>query len=215
MKPTLIYAYDPLCGWCFGFHPIVERLADRFGEDLNIKVVPGGLAVDENVKPVKEGYQYILPTLPQAERTMGVEFGENFKLLMEEGSYLYNSEPSCRIQNVVNKLEPDSALEFAGKLQRAFFIEGKNLNEWETFENLLADSPVDTNTAETLFTSDEIRDKTREQFEWCKKNGATGFPALLLQIGGETGIMSRGYRPYDILESHLHHLLNNLKKVRD
>lgn len=215
MKPTLIYAYDPLCGWCFGFHPIVEKLADRFGEDLNIKVIPGGLAVDENVKPVKEGSPYILSTLPQAEQTMDVEFGENFKLLMEEGSYLYNSEPSCRIQNVVNELKPDYALEFAGKLQKTFFIEGRNLNEWETFENLLADSPVDTNTAETLFTSDEIRDKTREQFEWCKKNGATAFPALLLQIDGETGVMSRGYRPYDILESHLHHLLNNLKKVRD
>lgn len=214
MKPILIYVYDPLCGWCFGFHPIVEKLADRFGKDLNIKVVPGGLAVDENVKPVKDGYQYILSTLPQAEQTMGVEFGENFKLIMEEGSYLYNSEPPCRIQNVVNELKPNYALEFAGKLQQSFFIEGRNLNKWETFASLLTDSPVNTDTAEKIFKSEEIRENTRRQFEWCRKNGATAFPALLLQIGGETGVMSRGYRPYDILESHLHHLLNNIKKIQ-
>lgn len=215
MKPTLIYAYDPLCGWCFGFHPIVKKLADRFREEITIKVIPGGLAVDENAKAIEEGHQYILSILPQAEKTMGVKFGENFKLLMEEGSYFYNSEPSCRIQTVVNEMSPEYALEFAEKLQKAFFIEGRNLNKWETFRELLSEFPVESDTAKTLYESEKMKQKTREQFEWCKKNGTTGFPALLLQIENEIGTLSRGYRPYDILESHLHHLLNNIKKLRN
>lgn len=215
MKPTLIYAFDPLCGWCFGFHPIMKRLKERFDDELNLKVIPGGLATGENAQKISEGHDYILNALQRVEDTTDVQFGENFKLLAEEGSYYYNSEPSCRIQNVVNRLQPDQALEFAGTLHNAFFVDGKNLNEWDTFENLLHEHSIDLEEAKSLYESDEIKEETAENFKWCTKNGATAFPTLLLHIGDEIGVMSRGYRPFDILESHLHHLLNNFKKVQD
>ncbi|MDX1641913.1 MAG: DsbA family protein [Balneolaceae bacterium] len=215
MKPTLMYAYDPLCGWCFGFHSIVEKLANRFEDDLILKVVPGGLATGKNAQTIEEGYQYIRPSLSQVEELTGVTFGENFKLLLDEGSYFYSSEPSCRAQTVVNELIPKNALDFAGMLHEAIFVDGKNLNEWETFEQLLSEFPVNLEEAKELYQSEEIKEKTEANFEWCTKNGATAFPTLLLQIDDETGILSRGYRPFDILESHLHHLLNNIKKLQD
>ena len=215
MKPTLMYAYDPLCGWCFGFHSIVEKLANRFEDDLILKVVPGGLATGKNAQTIEEGYQYIRPSLSQVEELTGVTFGENFKLLLDEGSYFYSSEPSCRAQTVANELIPKNALEFAGMLHEAIFVDGKNLNEWETFEQLLSEFPVNLEEAKELYQSEEIKEKTEANFEWCTKNGATAFPTLLLQIDDETGILSRGYRPFDILESHLHHLLNNIRKLQD
>lgn len=215
MKPTLIYAYDPLCGWCFGFHPVMERLKTRFEDDLNLKIIPGGLATGENAQKISKGHDYILNAFQRVEDTADIKFGENFKLLAEEGSYFYNSEPSCRIQNVVNQLKPDQALEFAGSLHKAIFVDGENLNDWGTFKNILSEHTIDLEEAKALYESDEIKEKTAEQFEWCTKNGATAFPTLLLHIGDEIGVMSRGYRPYDILESHLHHLLNNIKKVQD
>lgn len=215
MKPTLIYAFDPLCGWCYGFHHIMKRLNTRFDEDLNLKVVPGGLATGENAQKIREGHDYILSALQRVEETTGVKFGENFKLLAEEGSYYYNSEPSCRIQNVVNQLQPDQALEFAGSLHKVFFVDGRNMNEWNTFEDLLSENSIDPEKAKSVYDSDEMKEKTAEQFKWCEKNGANAFPTLLLHIGDEIGVMSRGYRPFDILESHLHHLLNNIKKMQD
>lgn len=214
MKPSLIYAYDPLCGWCFGFHPVIKKLVSRFYDQLNFKVIPGGLATGHNIREIREDQTYILSSLSQVEERTGVEFGENFKLLVEEGSYIYNSEPSCRIQNVVNELCPEHSLEFAGELHKAFFVEGKNLNQWKTFEDLLTRLRVDTGAAKTLFRSEKQKKYTTEKFKWCTKNGATAFPTLLLKIGDEIGIMSRGYRPYDILESHLHHLLNNIQKIQ-
>ncbi len=213
MKPTLIYVYDPLCGWCFSFHPVMEKLAKRFEEELNIKVIPGGLAVDDNVREIGEDYEYFMAASKRAEEISGISFGKNFKLLAEEGSYLYNSEPPCRAQNVVNELCPDCALEFAIALQKAFFIDGENLNDWSTFKELMTDFPIDTDLAETLYSSDKIKQKTIEHFEWVKKQDASAFPTLLLKIGDEIGLMSRGYRPFDTLESHLHHLLRNIQRL--
>jgi putative protein-disulfide isomerase len=212
--PTLIYAYDPLCGWCFGFHPVMEKLARRFEMDLHIKVIPGGLAISENAQTIAEGFDSIPKESKQIEKITGITFGRNFYLLAEEGSYLYDSEPSCIAQTVVNELAPEHALAFAGNIQNAFFVDGKNLNEWNTFETVMNEFSINTVKAKKLFESNAVKEKTYSSFEWCKENGASAFPALLLNIGEETGAITRGYRPFDTIESHLHHLINNIKKLQ-
>lgn len=214
MKPTLIYVYDPLCGWCYGFHPVMEKIQNRFSGQLDIEVKPGGLAVGDRAEPIGEGYGYIKGALGQVEKTTGVEFGRNFKLLAEEGSYFYNSVPPCLAQITINELAPQHALSFAGKLQSALFSDGKNLNKTETYEHLLEDYSISFEQFKDRFESEEIRKKLAAEFEWCRNHGATGFPTLLIQIGDETSLMARGYRPYDTVESHLHHLINNLEKMK-
>lgn len=212
-KPTLIYVYDPLCGWCYGFHPIMEKLQKRFQDQLNIRVIPGGLAIDENAQPIGEGYSYIKDALKQVEKTTGISFGDNFRLLAEEGSYMYNSEPGCTAQTTINFLAPDYALDFAGRIQNALFNEGKNLNEPQTFTELIAEYPVSADDFLEHFHSEQMRVNTRQQFQWVQEQNASAFPTLLLEIGSDTGLMSKGYRPYDTLESHLHHLLRNLERM--
>lgn len=212
-KPTLIYVYDPLCGWCYGFHPVMHKLAGRFENDLHIRVIPGGLAIGENAQTIQEGYGFIRNALHQVEKTTGVTFGDNFKLLAEEGSYLMDSEPSCIAQTVINNIAPEIALDFAGSMQKALYVHGKNLNDLDTFHEILANFNIDPKTFSNHFENPDIRAETYQQFEWCKKNDASAFPTLLLQIGDEFGVMSRGYRPFDTIESHLHHLLNNYKKL--
>lgn len=214
IKPTLIYVYDPLCGWCYGFHPVMEKISNRFGDSLSIEVKVGGLAVGERAQPIEDGYGYIREGLKQVEDSTGVEFGRNFKLLAEEGSYMYDSMPPCRAQKTMNRLSPDQALDFAGELQNAIFRDGKNLNEWSTYAELIDHYDVDVEKFKSLFESDEIQDELIDEFRWCRDHGADGFPALLIQIENDISLMARGYRPYDTVESHLHHLMKNLEKIR-
>lgn len=214
LKPTLIYVYDPLCGWCYGFHPVMEKIQKRFADQLSIEVKPGGLAVGDRAEPIGEGYGFIKDALQQVEKTTRIEFGRNFKLLAEEGSYFYDSVPPCRAQIIVNELAPEHALSFAGKLQNAFFRDGKNLNKTETYKELLDETGIDFNEFKTRFDSENVRQKMEEEFEWCRRHGATGFPTLLIRIGNETSLMARGFRPFDTIESHLHHLINNLEKIK-
>ncbi len=214
VKPTLIYVYDPLCGWCYGFHPVMEKLQKRFGDRINLEVKVGGLAVGDKAQTVSEGYSYIKDGLQQVEKSTGVEFGRNFKLLVDEGSYMYDSMPHCRAQKIMNELLPDEALSFAGTLQNAIFRDGKNLNEWSTYEELIDDYSVDLDAFKTRFESDELQNDLIDEFTWCRNHGASGFPSLLIKIDDEISIMTRGYRPYDTVESHLHHLIRNLEKIK-
>lgn len=214
MKPTLIYVYDPLCGWCYGFHPVMEKIQKRFADRLTIEVKPGGLAVGDRAETIGEGYAYIKDALGQVEKATGVEFGRNFKLLAEEGSYMYNSEPPCRAQIAMNELSPGESLRFAGTLQHAIFHDGKDLNDPNTYPELLAEFNTDSAAFMELFHSEELAMRVQQEFDWCKKAGASGFPTLLIRIGEETSLMARGYRPFDTIESHLHHLINNIEKMQ-
>ena len=213
MKPTLIYAYDPLCGWCYGFHPVLEKLMQRFEGKLAAEVKTGGLVTGDRALPIKEGHGYIIDGMQQVEKVTGVQFGQNFKLLAEEGSYIYDSLPPCRAQVTVNKLALDKAVPFAGAMQRALFKEGKNLNETDTYLQITEDLGIDSGSFLELYNDDWSKIEAESEFAWCQKAGATGFPTLMLKVGNEFGIMARGYRPYDTIESHLHHLLNNLEKL--
>lgn len=212
-KITLVYVYDPLCRWCYGFHPVMEKIANRFKDQLKIRVVPGGLAIDENAQSISEGYSHIESSLEMVEKKTDITFGEPFVQLVKEGSYTYDSLPGCKAQNAVNRLSPSKSLEFAGAMQKAFFSNGENLNNLDTYLSIVEDFSIDPAEFEAVFTSDEIEKVTREQFEWVQQNNASAFPALLLEIGTDTGLMSKGYRPYDTLESHLHHLIRNIERM--
>ena len=212
---TLVYVYDPLCGWCYGFHPVIEKIAVRFENQLNMRVIPGGLAIDNNAQPISDGYDYIRDSLKMVEDKTGAEFGKPFIQLAEDGTYISDSLPGCKAQNAVNRLAPEQSLKFAGAMQKAFFSNGENLNKLETFLSILENFPVDPAEFEAVFTSDEIEKITRDQFEWVHQNNASAFPALLLEIGNDTGLMSKGYRPYDTLESHLHHLIRNIERMTE
>ena len=40
-RPELIYVGDPMCSWCWGMAPVVERLAAR--DDVDTRIIVGGL----------------------------------------------------------------------------------------------------------------------------------------------------------------------------
>lgn len=211
--PKLIYAYDPLCCWCYGFSPVFDKLRECFKDRLSIEVICGGLAIGDNAQTINEGYSFIKKSMNQIEQVTGVEFGKNFRMLVKEGSYFFNSEPACIAQTAVKELAPELAADFASAMQVALFRDGQNLNEEKTFTELAEQFSLDIPNFTAFCRSSDIKEKTHSEFEWCKKAGVAGFPALLLTLGDEIGSLSKGYRPYESLESHLRHLLNNIERI--
>jgi len=212
-KPVLIYVFDPLCIWCYGFLPVFRQLRNRFKDRLSLEIMCGGLAIGDNAHMINEGYGYIKNDMKLVEQVTGVKFGENYRMLVEEGSYFYDSRPACTAHAAVKELKPEIALDFAEAMQYSLFREGQNLNNENTFTVLAGNFGIDSQEFNALFHSNDIKEKTYMEFEWCKKAGVVRFPALLLKLGDEYGSLSKGYRPYESLESHLHHLLNNIERI--
>jgi putative protein-disulfide isomerase len=206
-KPQLMYVYDPLCGWCYGFSPVVEQLKNKYAGKVTWQIYSGGLAIGERAVPVKEKFRYIKGALQTVEQTTGVTFGEGFRQLLEEGQYIYNSEPPCIALTVVKSLQGKDPLAFAHDLHHVFFYEGKSLNDLETYLPLVGKQGIDKDTFRAHFQSDTAKRQTYEEFKFVQDIGISGYPALVFVKGEQGYLLARGYQKYDLLDKAIDQLL--------
>jgi putative protein-disulfide isomerase len=206
-KPQLMYVYDPLCGWCYGFSPVVQQLKNRYAGQVTWSIYSGGLAIGERAIPIKEKFSYIKGALQTVANTTGVEFGDGFRQLLEEGSYIYNSEPPCVALTVVKSLQGEDPIAFAHDLHHVFFYEGKSLNELETYLPLVEKQGVDISAFVNYFNTDEARRKTHEEFRFVHEIGISGYPALVLVNGEQGYLLASGYQKYEPLVNAIDKLL--------
>ena len=58
-KPTFFYVYDALCGWCYGFSPVMQNVAAKYDDRLNFEVISGGMVTGPRVGPIGQVAPYI------------------------------------------------------------------------------------------------------------------------------------------------------------
>lgn len=77
MNPTLFYCYDAYCGWCYGFCPVIKKIAENY-PTLQVEVLSGGMIMPEKAVPISATAHYILGAYKNVEELTGVEFGEDY-----------------------------------------------------------------------------------------------------------------------------------------
>ncbi len=207
-NPKLLYMYDPLCGWCYGFSPAIKKIWELYGDRLHCEVWSGGLAIGEAAQPIGTGWAFIGRSLHIVEETTGVHFGEGFKALVQEGTYVYNSEPPCIAMTVFKEYHPARAVAFAHDLQHALFYDGHSLNTPSTYRELVQPYGIDADEFISKMNDASYRTATYKEFETVASMGVSGFPTLVY-LDSEFGVpLARGYRPYDAIVSVLDKMLD-------
>lgn len=195
--PRLTYVFDPLCGWCYGFSPVIGEIAEAFRGRVDVRVIAGGMIVGET-RPISEMRGYIKGVLPSLSELTGVSFGSPYTSgIVDEGNYLLDSVPSSIAMTVFTNLAPDRAVAFAGDLQRAHFVDGKSLNDTATFTEVACKHGIAAGTFLEKYNEKQSHDQTFAAFEQSRSLGVTGFPTLLFSKSeGEHELVSRGYRNF-------------------
>jgi putative protein-disulfide isomerase len=206
-ETEFIYVYDALCGWCYGFAPVVQRLHEKYRHDVPFTVVSGGLALGDRVQPVSSMAAYILDAIPLVERTTGVQFGEPYKQLLRAGTTISNSEPPAVALGIVKDKLPERAVEFAHALQQAHFVHGKSLSADATYEELAYHFDLQPAQFVDHMKGLTYTQKAHDDFTYAHRLGINGFPATLFRIGEKYWLLSRGYQEYDYLDRALTELI--------
>src|ERR1041385_2616756 len=77
MSPV-IYCYDAYCGWCYGFSPVIKRIAEEYKDRLFIEVLSGGMILGEPPRHINIMASYIQEAHKVVEERTGIKFGEDF-----------------------------------------------------------------------------------------------------------------------------------------
>ena len=116
-KPKIIYIYDALCGWCYGFSPVIRRFHQHYADEFDFDVLSGGMMTGERVKPVSESMAYIEQAYKVVEARTGVRFGDDYLTnLLRPGTYMSDSEKPGMAMTLFKAIlpGPDQVLDAPG-----------------------------------------------------------------------------------------------------
>ena len=207
--PELLYLHDPLCGWCYGLSPVINRVQQEFAGRVDVSVLCGGMVLGEDVGAIGEVWDDLGRSLPEVEQVTGVQFGAAFKALGEAGTYRYDSEPPSRAIAAFRHLtqDPARAVAFAHAVQTAFFRDGLDLNHAATYDALLVPFGVAASEFRRRWAAPETAHAVQQEFVAVARIGVQGFPTVVLRLGEQGYVLARGYQPYEQLRQGLEQLL--------
>src|SRR5574343_503877 len=77
-KEKIIYVYDPMCGWCFGFGKVMGEFFEEYKDSFEFDVMSGGMVVGAREGEVGDFADYILGAYKRVEDYSGMTFGEPY-----------------------------------------------------------------------------------------------------------------------------------------
>lgn len=211
ITPTLIYCYDAYCGWCYGFSPVIKKIATDYAGKLPVEVLSGGMMVGDNVMPIEKIGPYILNEYQRVEELTGVKFGVDFLWHCnnpDKSDWRMNSEKPAIALEILKEYFPEKQLEFASDLQYALNYEGRDLDDDEAYRHLLNKYNIpDTEFYKKLLQA-EYKEMAYYEFSLMKQLQVTGFPSAFIQTGELKFVMvARGYTDYATIKMRIENVL--------
>ena len=197
MKNKIYYIFDPLCGWCYGFSPVIKKLEEQFGEEISFETICGGMVLGERVQPIAHMRDYLKEAIPRLEEMTGVKFGQAYMDILEEGKLALSSEIPSIAMLVFKSMSIKSPVTFASALQKELYEKGHNLNLLENYESLVKEFNIDWEVFQEKMKSESYKQKAYEEFKISSQMGIQGFPSVVFQTGKEAYLIARGYRPFE------------------
>lgn len=194
--PILWYVADPMCSWCWGFAPVIERIKAEYGERMKIALLLGGLRPGTTA-PVTAAFRAeILHHWRDVQQRSGQPFA--FEGALPDG-FVYDTEPAARAVVTVGALAPDATFACFKAVQSAFYAGGRDVTRAEVLAGLAEPFGIERARFLDRFESDEMRQRTVMHFRRSRELGVQGFPTAILQNAAGYALLTSGWRPFEEL----------------
>ena len=214
MEPTIFYCYDAYCGWCYGFSPVIKKLAENYSNQLDFEVLSGGMIVPEQPVPISVTANFIDKAYPTVEEYTGIKFGQDYLWHIKHpdlSDWFPNSELAAIAMCIFKELYPHRQVEFAADLQYALHFEGRDLADKEAYRHLLEKYSINEEAFYEKLNSDVFKEQAHYEFQLCKQLQVTSFPCVLIQISeSKFHLLARGYTNYEDLSTRLEAVLKEI-----
>jgi len=214
MNPILLYCYDAYCGWCYGFSPVIKRIAAEYADKLQIEVLSGGMMISEKPVPIEATAHYIQKAYKTVEEYTGIRFGTDYLWHINNpdlSDWYPSSEKPAIAMCIFKEFYPERQVEFAADLQYALHYEGRDLTDDEAYRHLIEKYSINPELFYTKLKSEQYKEQAYYEFALCKQLQVTGFPCVLLQTGeSKFYLLARGFTPYEDVKARLDNVLKEI-----
>jgi len=204
-KLEIIYVGDPMCSWCWGISPALIQLRDHFiKEKVAFKVVVGGLRPGGGDPWDNQMKDFLKHHWEQVNERSGQPFGYD---LFNLDQFNYDTEPACRAVIAARPLVKEREMEFFEAIQKKFYVESQDPNKSSFYASICDQFGI--NYAEFLdrFESDEVKQKTTDEFNLNRRWGVRGYPSVLLLSNDQLYQIANGFATFEDMKGMVEQLL--------
>lgn len=186
---TLIYIGDPMCSWCYGFSPELDKIKNAFPH-TPMEMVMGGLRAG-GTETMMELKDFLHHHWIEVQQATGQRF--NFAILKND-DVLYDTEPACRAVVLAGKLNPEIKYAYFKAVQESFYLNNNLPNDTDTYVQIAIKFGLDPKVFHRKFEEKQAKMDAYSEFDLAKSMGITGFPALVAKINGKLYLATNGYQ---------------------
>ena len=207
MQPVLVYCYDAYCGWCYGFSPVIKRVAIELKDRIHAEVLSGGMILPDKPRPIIHTAHYVQKAYKNVEERTGIKFGEDYLWHMfnpEQSDWFPDSLKPAIAMCVFKEYHPDQQVQSAADLQYGHHYEGRDLTDDEAYRHLLEKYNIPAEEFYSRLHSEEYKEKAYYEFAQVKQLQVSGFPTVLMQVSdSKFYLLARGFTPHDALKERI------------
>ncbi|MBI1222015.1 MAG: DsbA family protein [Bacteroidetes bacterium] len=208
----ILYFYDALCGWCYGFSPVIREFAEKYGNSIRFRVISGGMMMGNRKGPWNEVAPYVKEgAWKTVEQRTGIRFGEKFlNEILEPGTSTASSLEPAIAMSVFKSFETDKEVQFASALQRAVYYDGVESTDLNAYIPYAVELGVDETEFRIRLNDPVYHDRAFDDFRICQRFGVQGFPTTVLLHEDQYYLIGSGYSTLEILEARMKELLGQV-----
>lgn len=200
----LLYLTDPMCAWCWGFAPVLDRLTRELKDSVPLHYIVGGLAPDSDAPMPGPIRQMVQGAWDSVEAATGVQFNRDFWAKCQPRRSTY---PACRAVLAAESLQEALGPKMVRAIQHAYYQDARNPSDVDVLVHLATALQLDASEFRDALLSPAIETRLQEHIATRAHLGATadasGFPSLILRTGTHNMPLTRGYCSWEELEPKL------------
>ncbi len=205
----IIYVYDALCGWCYGFSPVISEIEKKYQAEFGFELISGGMVIGDRIGPIAEVAAYIKTAYRDVERATGVEFGQGFlKGSLEEGTAIFSSIPPAIAMAVFKTYLVDKQIAFAAAIQKAIYGEGKAPADYQTYGELAKAFGLNSEVFVAQMEEARFEELAYRDFQKSSQLSVRGFPSVFILKNGTYELVSHGFMPFKTLDQKIKRYLD-------
>ena len=203
-RPEIIYVFDPLCGWCYGFSPVIKQAYDTYKDKADFKVITGGMILGDQIGPISRIAQFLKGATARVTERTGAEFSTLFlDTILTDGTQILSSmEPSIAVQ--ICKVEkPDRIFDFMTELHKDIYISGLKTAIPTDYVRLAKKMGFDENKFMNELNKTKLKQLAMQDFQEAGALGVDSYPAVVIRNKQGVRELVRGFVKWNELEKLL------------
>lgn len=205
---------DPVCTWCWGSEPVLRTLEARFGSQVKLSFIMGGLVKD--ITAFYDSHNNIGGDPDVSNKSIAshwLEASERHGMPVKvEGFKLFTKEhPSTYPQNIAYKAaqmqDQGLADRFLRRMREASAAEALQTNLTEVLVELASEVGLDIARFLDDFTNGKAEAAFEDDLYTTAQFRVRGFPSFLIRYG-EKSMLLRGYQNYNNFRAVIQQVTN-------